>query len=85
MRCSLRFTALARDRRCCVLTTLQGLFDARLKRKTDAVTGRVSKFAAENNRLWMKDFERQMADSLGANAFSVAFAAALSSCNTTSS
>ena len=65
--------------------TLQALFDARLKRKTDAVTGRVSKFAAENNRLWMKDFERQMADSLGANAFSVAFAAASSSCNTTSS
>jgi hypothetical protein len=46
--------------------TLQGFFDARLERKTDAVTGRISKFAAENNRLWMTDFERQIADSFGA-------------------
>lgn len=48
------------------LTSLQDFFDARLKRKTDAVTGRVSKYAAENNRLWMKDIQHQSANSLGA-------------------
>jgi hypothetical protein len=45
---------------------LQEFFDARLKRKTDAVTGRVSKFAAENNRLWSTDLAKQMTDSMGA-------------------
>ena len=49
-----------------VLMQLQEFFDARLKRKTDAVTGRVSKFAAENNRLWSSDLAKQMADSMGA-------------------
>jgi hypothetical protein len=43
----------------------QDYFDARLRRKTDAVTGRVSKYAAENNRLWTRDVEQQMTNSLG--------------------
>jgi hypothetical protein len=38
-----------------------------LKRRTDAVTGRVSKFAAENNQLWMKNMEEQLASSSGAS------------------
>ena len=48
------------------LTSLQEFFDVRLKRKTDAVTGRVSRYATENNRLWMKNIQHQSANSLGA-------------------